>query len=112
MLGGAGERRRRQVGRRHQPVPVLVVLVHADAVEAHRVGVLELVEVRAVAPAGDLGIEQLDGMSTHTLPMPLPEVVGQLRVRHEVEPADLHGAAGAARLRGEPGVHADDRAVM
>ena len=34
-------------------------------------------------------------MSTHTLPYPLPEVVGQLRVGHEVEPADLHGVDGS-----------------
>ena len=49
-----GERGRDQVGRGHQPVDVLVVLVEHHAVEAELVGIGELVDVLLVEPAAPL----------------------------------------------------------
>ena len=46
--GAPRERRGDEVGRGHQAVAVLVVLVDADAVEAERVGVFELVHDRSL----------------------------------------------------------------
>ena len=60
---GRGARAARQgrgdeVGRRHQAVAVLVVLVAADAVEAHLARVLEFVEVLVVVLVHACGVEQ------------------------------------------------------
>ena len=54
----ARERRRHEVGRRHQAVRVLVVLVDAHAVEAELFGVHELVEVAVVELRADGGVVQ------------------------------------------------------
>src|SRR2546430_17276243 len=57
--GPAGEGGGDEVGGGHEPVPVLVVLVAPDAVEAERLGVLELVEIRVIdvvaLPGGEIG---------------------------------------------------------
>src|SRR5437762_421233 len=68
-----------------------MVLVDADAVKAKLLGVLELVHVFVVHGVGLDRVEQAavdvdpDGV------VRLPEVVGQVRPRHQVEPGELHG---------------------
>ncbi len=118
------QRGRHQLRGRHHAVGVLVVLVHAHAVEAELGGELELVEVVVV-----------DLVTTHWVVEPrihvdpdaavlLSEVVGQIRPGHQVEPVEFHAtslrrrAPGTdARLRaedtrpprGRPSASPDDR---
>ena len=87
------QRRRDQVRRRHQSIAVLVVLVAADAVEAERLRVLELVEVRVVDVVAFARVVQRAGDVHPDRPVPLAEVLGQVRPRHQVEPGELHGLA-------------------
>src|SRR5262249_43993914 len=55
LFGRACERGRNEVGRRHQPVGGLMMLVHADAVEAEPVGELELADISGVELFTDRG---------------------------------------------------------
>ena len=75
----------------HDAVAVLVVLVDADAVEADLVGVLELVHVLVVHGVRPCRVEQRAGDVDPHRAVGLPEVGGQVRPRHEVEPGELHG---------------------
>ena len=91
----AGEDRRHQVGRRHEPVGVLVVLVDADAVEAELLRVDQLVEVAVVNLVADLGVEEGVGARHPGGPV---VVGGQRRIGHEVEAEDAHvNPLGGAR---------------
>jgi hypothetical protein len=90
IAGPSRERGGHQVGRRHEAVPVRVVLVHADAVEADFGGELELVQELVVHPMSLDGIEEPGVDVDPHRRMPRLEVVGQVRVRHQVEPAELH----------------------
>ena len=85
-----GEHRGDQVRRRHQPVAVAVVLVDADAVEPARLGVDELIDVALVAVGDDGGIEQRRVDVDPDAAVLRVEVGRQLRVRHQVEPEQLH----------------------
>ena len=69
-----------------------MVLVDRDAVEAELLGVLELVEVAVVELVAELGVEVLVGEVQRRRGVLLVEVVGQVRVRHEVEEDELHVA--------------------
>src|SRR5206468_3885007 len=72
-------------------VAVLVVLVHADAVEAERVGVFELVHVLVVHEVPLARVVELGrDVDPHRAAL-LPEVVGQVRPGHQVEPRESHG---------------------
>src|SRR6186997_876329 len=70
------------------------MLVDADTVEAGLVGKLELVEVVVVGDVADGGIEQLGRrkVDPHAV-IALPEVVGQVGIRHEMEEVELHDRA-------------------
>jgi hypothetical protein len=91
VLRPAGEGGRHQVRRGHQAVGVLVVLVHADAVEAHLGGELQLVQVLVV----DLvSLRRVVQVARHVHPdaaVLLAEVLRKEPVGHEVEEMDLHG---------------------
>ena len=90
--GAAREGTGDQVGRRHQPIAVRMVLVHAHRVVAELGGILELVHEVVVHVMGASGVEQrrMDvDPDAGVLPV---KVLGQLRVRHQVEPHELHGA--------------------
>ena len=88
--GPAGQTGGDDVRARHDPVAVLVVLVDADAVEPELVGVLELVHVLVVHGVGPGRVEQLAVDVDPDRPVLLPEVVRQIRPRHQVEPGELH----------------------
>ena len=90
--GPARQRRRHQVGRRHQAVGVLMVLVDADAVEADARRIFELVQVFVVGAVPDRRIEQLGGHIDPDRAMLFPEVVGQLGIGHQVEEVEFHRA--------------------
>ena len=68
------------------------MLVDAEPVEAHALGVLQLVEVFVVKAAGLLGVEETVRHVDPHRPVPGFEVFGQETIRHEVEEADFHGA--------------------
>ena len=89
--GAAGQPGGDEVRAGHDAVAVLVVLVDADAVEAELVGVLELVHVLVVDGVGPRRVEQRAGDVDPDRAVRLPEVVGQVRPRHQVEPRELHG---------------------
>ena len=97
LLGFAGHDRRHEVRRRHQTVGVLVVLVDADAVEAELVGVHQLVEVGVVDLVALHGVVVVDRDVDPDRAHLLPEVVRQVRIRHEMEEMELH----ALNLPGE-----------
>jgi hypothetical protein len=83
-----GEDRSDEVRGRHVAVRVLVVLVHAHAVEPDFLGVQELVEIRVVELMAQRRVVQLVGAGHPGRAV----VVGrQLRVGHEVEREEPHG---------------------
>ena len=67
-----------------------MVFVDADAVEANLVGELELVEVLVVELVGLDRIEQVAWDVHPDAAVLILEVLGQIAVRHEVEPAEFH----------------------
>jgi hypothetical protein len=75
-----------------------VVLVHADAVEADLVGVEELVEIGVVDVVALDGVVVVDGDVDPHRSHPLPEIVGKVRIGHEVEEMELHRRS-LARVR-------------
>ena len=61
-LGGpSGQAGGNDVGRGHQAIAVLVVLIHADTVKAQRVGVFELVHVLVVDKMALFGVVEAIG---------------------------------------------------
>ena len=95
----AGQRGSDDVGAWHQAVAVLVVLVAADAIEAHGFGKLELVEIGVVHPVGFFWVEQGAWNVDPDRTVFLLEVVAQVRPRHQIEPDELHvRAPRVARL--------------
>jgi hypothetical protein len=88
------QRRRHEVRGGHQAVGVVVMLVHAQAVEALRLRELQLVQELLVQAAGLLGVVQvMRDVHPHRPVLPL-EVLGQKSVRHQMEEADFHGDSG------------------
>src|SRR5205823_7114936 len=78
-------------------VRVLVVLVDADSVEADLVRVLQLVEIVVVRLVADSRIEQLRRRQVHPhAVVTLAEIVGQVRIRHQVKEAKLHCASATS----------------
>ena len=57
-LGPLGQCRSDQVGRRHQPIDVLVMLVEHKAIEAQLFGVDELVDVLLIDGVGPLAVPE------------------------------------------------------
>ena len=88
----AAEPGRDDVGRGHRAVAVLVVFVHADAVEAERVRVLELIHVLVVHGVALLRVVERVWDVDPDGPVLLAEVVGQVRPRHQVEPGEFHAS--------------------
>ena len=67
-----------------------MMLVDAEAVEAHLVGELELIEIVVVQPMADLGVvEVARDIDPHAVVF-LLEVVGQIPVRHQMKPGEFH----------------------
>src|SRR5262249_55676809 len=92
------------VGRGHQPVAVLVMLVDADAVEAERVRVLELIHVLVVhGVALARVVERVRDVDPDRTVL-LPEIVRQVRPRTEVEPGEFHASprVGSTPDQSEP----------
>ena len=101
--GPASETRCNNVGRGHEPVAVLVMLVHPDPVEPERVRVLELVHVLVIDEVALARVVERAGDVDPDGTVLLPEVVGQVGPRHEIEPRELHRSPrllGTARLNG------------
>src|SRR6185295_20235472 len=66
------------------------MLVHADGVEAHLIGVLEHVEVLVVEPMpAHRVVEPVRHVDPDAV-VALAEVLRQPPIRHEMEPAELH----------------------
>ena len=87
------QRCQNDVRRGHQAVGVGMVFVDADSVEALAVGEFQLVEILVVGFVTSHRIEQ---RTRHVHPhagMLLFEILGQVRVRHEMEPVTLHRAS-------------------
>ncbi len=78
------------VGRRHDAVAVLVVLVDADAVEAERGGVFQQVHVGVVDLVALHRIEQALVDIDPDRAVLLAEVVRQIGPGHQVEPGEFH----------------------
>jgi hypothetical protein len=88
--GPARQNPRDHVRRGHKAIGVLVVLVHADAVETQGVGIFELVEV-AVVELGALGrVEKRVGKRDPRGIVLLVEIRRVVGPRHEVEKIRLH----------------------
>ena len=100
-----GEASRDDVGRRHEAVGVLVVLVHAHRVEAERLGQRELLEVLLVEhPAARRIVEAVRQGQPGRLVV-LLEVGRQVRPRHEVEADEEHRGQALTSIhsRARPG---------
>src|SRR5262249_10736903 len=66
------------------------MLIHPEAVEAHRIGKFELVEIVVVQLVSNLGVIQAArDIDPHT-PVLFLEVVRQEPVRHQMEPGKFH----------------------
>jgi hypothetical protein len=87
-----GEHGRDDVRRRHQAIRILVMLVHADAVEAERLGLGELIDVFVVVDLRFFGVEEVVGHPDPGRVVLLLEVGRKIPVRHRVEEEVLHGA--------------------
>ena len=74
-----------------------MVLVNANAVEAHVGGVFELVEVLVVNLVAAYRVEQLAGDVHPDAAVLLAEVLRQVGVGHQVKPVEFH-----ASLESEP----------
>ena len=99
IFGAPREGRGDEVRRRHEPVAVGMVLVHAHPVEAALGGELELVHEVVVHVVGPLRIEQAR-VDVHPHGRILfPEVVRQLGIGHQVEPEQLHVASSIVGAR-------------
>ena len=90
LRGPARQGRRHDVGRRHQAVGVGVVLVDADAVEAHLLGIFELVEILVIGDVAELGLVHAVGQVDPDRAVLLPEVVRHVRPGHQMEPGEFH----------------------
>ena len=89
-LGGRmGERGGDDVGRGHQPVDVLVMLVEHHAIEADLRGIDQLVDVFTQQAARLLLVPECVWNRDPTRVMLLVEVRGQMRVGHEVPAIEL-----------------------
>ena len=84
------ERRRDEIGRRHEAVPVLMVFVAADPVESERLRVLELIEIGVVDVMPFLGVVKRIGDIDPYAAVFFAEVVGEVGPGHQVEPGELH----------------------
>ena len=91
LVGSTAEGGGHQVGRRHEPIRVLMVLVDTDPVVAALLGELELVEILVVDLVTPLRVVQLVGrrVDPHAAVL-VAEVVGQVGPGHQVEPVELH----------------------
>ena len=85
---GAGD----QIGRRHQPVAVRVVLVAAHRIQPDRRGVFHFVHEVVVHPVRAFGLEQARMDVYPHRRMFVAEILRQLGIGHEVKPQVLHGA--------------------
>ncbi len=85
-----GKTRGDQVRGRHQAVRVLMMLVHADAIEPERPGVFEQINVRVVERVALLGIEQPRIDIHPDRAMLLAEIGRQVGPRHQVKPGEFH----------------------
>ena len=95
---------------RHQAIGVLVVLVHAHAVEAGGVGEFELVEIAVVKLVADLRIVIGIGQS-HPGGVVLLVVVGiERRIGHEMEGEEFHLPTSCANATTLP-THSSMRSV-
>jgi hypothetical protein len=86
-----GQRRRHHYRRRHQPIGVLMVLVHADAVEAELGAKLELIEIAVVERVPLLRVVIAVGQDNPDRAVFLLHAEIEIRVGHQVEAHDLHG---------------------
>ena len=105
ILGAAGQGGGDQVGRWHQPVAIGVMLVAANAVEAHLGGILQLVHELVVHDVCPAGIEQAGiDINPHRFVL-VAEVVRQFLVGHQVEPQIFQATFSLRPLgAGEPNI--------
>ena len=92
-LGPLRQRRGDQVGRWHQPVDVLMVLVEHHAVEAELVGIGELVDILLIEAAALLRVPQAVRHRHPAGVVFLVEVRRQVRIGHEVPAIERDGLA-------------------
>ena len=91
VLGAAREGGGHQLGRGHHPIGVLVMLVDADAVEAERGRVFELVEVLVIDAVAFDGVVEAGVDIDPDGAVGLAEVLRQVGPGHQVEPVEFHG---------------------
>ena len=101
VLGAAREGGGHELGRGHHAVGVLVVLVDADAVEAERGGVLELVEVLVVDAVAFDGVVEAGVDIDPDGAVGLAEVLREVGPGHEVEPVEFHGGVSFGVVVGQ-----------
>jgi hypothetical protein len=102
VAGAAGKRGRHEVGRRHHPVGILMMLVDAEAVVAHLIGEFELVEVIVVKLVADFGVvEVLRNVDPYAAVLVL-EILGQVPIRHQMEPGKFHSFSFVIFRRPQP----------
>ncbi len=100
IAGAARQRRSDQIGRRHQPVAVGMVLVAAHRIEAAVGRVLHLVHEIVVHEMRALRIEQRRVDVHPDRVVLVTEIVRQLGIGHQVEPEHLHGGVRSSLGRG------------
>jgi hypothetical protein len=82
-LGPLRQRRGDQIGRRHQAIDVLVMLVEHHAVEPDLVGIGELVDIFLIEAAASLRVPQAVRHRHPAGLVSLVEIGGQIRIGHE-----------------------------
>ena len=95
-LGLLRQRGGDQIGRRHQAIDVLVMLVEHHAVEADLVGIGELVDIFLIEAAASLCVPQAVRHGDPAGLVSLVEIGGQIRIGHEVPAIELDRPGHAA----------------
>ena len=97
---------RHDIRRRHQAVCILMMLVDAEPVEAHRVGVFQLIEVVVVEAMTDFRIVQIArDIDPHAVIL-LFEIFRQEPIRHQMEPGKFHNSFSFGSPLSRARVHA------
>ena len=98
-----------QVRRGHEAVGVAMVLVAADAIEAHLLGVFHLVEKLVIELMPLFGVEEMAGYIHPDAAIFLREVVRQKTVWHQMEPVKVQFHTSCMSSSGWVGAHAKHR---
>ena len=79
-----------QIGRRHDSIGIVVVLIDTESIEPGLVGELQLVQVFVVELVSLRSVKKMAGHIHPYASVLVLEIRGQIPIRHQVKPANFH----------------------